>query len=154
MSPFNGSAKIRTELSRRVIDRTEIPAGFTLVELLVVLAIMALLAGLVAPRVVGFLGSANVKASQVQLGNVEAGIDLYRLDVGVYPSTLQDLVARPAEAPRWNGPYFKKESALVDPWGNPYVYKFPGDHGDYDLSSLGADGAEGGDGENQDVRNW
>ncbi len=129
-------------------------AGFTLVELLVVLGILGLLVGLAAPRVIGYLGSSNTKTARIQLGNIEASLDLYRLDQGRYPESLEALVSAPANADRWNGPYLKKSGGIVDPWGRQYGYKFPGDHGDYDLYSLGADGSEGGEDENQDVRSW
>lgn len=138
---------------RAVIDRRS-NAGFTMVELLVVLAILGLLAGLVAPQVIGYLGGANAKAARIQLNNIEAGLDLYRLDAGRYPDSLEGLITKPQGAERWNGPYLKKDSGIVDPWGRPYAYKFPGEHGEYDLYSLAADNAEGGDGEDADVRSW
>jgi general secretion pathway protein G len=125
-----------------------------LLELLVVLAILALLAGLVAPRVIGYLGGAKTDTARMQLHNIEAALDLYRLDNGRYPEGLDGLMTRPAAAEKWNGPYLKKGSGLSDPWGERYQYRVPGQHGEYDLYSLGADKAEGGDGENQDVKSW
>lgn len=142
----------RGNASRRAKRKNE--AGFTLIELLIVVAILGLLAALAAPRVIGYLGSSKTQAAKIQLGNIEAGLDLYRLDSGRYPEKLDDLLVKPAGALAWNGPYFKKPNALTDPWGEPYKYKFPGDHGEFDLFSLGADKAEGGDGENADVRSW
>lgn len=129
-------------------------AGFTLLELLVVLAILGLLAALVGPRVMGYLGSSKTQTASIQLGNIEASLDLFRIDTGKYPQKLDDLMTKPASASNWNGPYFKKPSALMDPWGEPYQYKSPGDHGEYDLYSFGADKAEGGTDEDADVRSW
>jgi len=139
---------------RRSDRRRPREAGFSLLELLVVLAILALLAGLVAPRVIGYLGGAKTDTAKLQLRNIESALDLYRLDMGKYPASLEALVAQPAGEERWKGPYLKKASGLNDPWGEPFKYRFPGQHGEYDLFSLGADKAEGGDGEDQDVRSW
>lgn len=129
-------------------------AGFTLLELLVVLVILGLLAAVAVPQVMNYLGRAQSDAAKTQIRALETAVDLYRLDVGRYPSSLESLVARPADAERWNGPYVKKRESLVDPWGEPYVYRFPGQHGTYDMYSLGADKAEGGEGENRDLTNW
>ena len=130
--------------------------GFTLIELLVVLAILTLLAGLVGPRVLNQLGGAKSKTAGVQIADLEKGIDLFRLDVGRVPTTdegLNALIAKPATANGWNGPYLKGGSVPMDPWGNPYKYASPGAKGGVDIISLGADGAPGGEGENADVRN-
>ena len=127
--------------------------GFTLVELLVVLAILALLAGLVGPRVIGQLGGAEIKTAQAQIKELESAVDIFRLDVGRYPSEqegLQALVNQPSGSTGWNGPYLRK-GLPSDPWGNPYSYRVPGQQGDYDVYSLGADNAPGGDGKNADV---
>lgn len=132
-------------------------AGFTLIELLVVLIILTLLATIAAPQVLSYLGGAKADTARIQIGNLGSALDLYRLDVGRYPTEeegLGALVARPATAERWRGPYVKKAESLVDPWGVPYRYAFPGRHGDYDLSSLGADRAEGGTDENRDLTSW
>ncbi len=129
-------------------------AGYTLLELLIVLAILALLAGLVAPRVIGYLSSSKTQAAKIQIENISASLDLYRLDAGDYPETIDELVTRPANAEEWNGPYLKNAGGLIDPWGSPYQYRTPGRAGDFDLYSLGADKAEGGEGEDQDVGNW
>ena len=131
--------------------------GFTLMELLVVLAILALLAGLVGPRVMNALGEGKSKAAIVQLADLGAALDLYRLDVGHYPSTndgLQSLVTNEEDSNRWNGPYLTKKKLPQDPWGYDYEYRFPGEYGEYDLYSLGSDNAEGGDGENRDIVSW
>lgn len=130
--------------------------GFTLLELLVVVAIIGLLAGYVGPKYFGQLGKAEVKAARAQIDGFDKALDQYRLDVGRYPTTEQGLNAlmiKPAGIPRWAGPYLKKE-VPPDPWGKPYVYKSPGEHGEYDLSSLGRDGRPGGTGEDADSTNW
>jgi general secretion pathway protein G len=132
-------------------------AGFTLIELLVVLVILGLLAAFAAPQVLSYLGRAKTDAARAQVQNIAGVLDLYRLEVGSYPSQqdgLDALLEEPADAPRWNGPYVKRRDALTDPWGRIYVYRFPGEHGAYDLYSLGADGGEGGEGEDQDVTSW
>ena len=104
------------------------------------------------------LGGAKSEAAEIQLEKLGGVLDLYRLEVGVYPTTAEGLTAlvdRPAAAaPSWNGPYLKNRDALTDPWGRPYQYRAPGDHGDYDIWSLGADGKPGGEGENRDVASW
>ncbi|HVV64323.1 MAG TPA: type II secretion system major pseudopilin GspG [Rhizomicrobium sp.] len=132
-------------------------SGFTLLELLVVLAIMGMLAAIIAPQVIGYLGKSRTKAAQVQIQYIMQGLELFRIDVGRYPSQqegLQALVTQTPTAPNWNGPYLKKDSALVDPWGNAYLYQIPGQHGEVDVYSLGQDKAPGGTGEAQDVGSW
>jgi general secretion pathway protein G len=133
------------------------PNGFTLVELLVVLAILGLLVALAAPRVIKYLGSAKIDTARIQIEKLGGVLDLYRLELGSYPTEqegLISLVERPAQLDGWNGPYLKNRESLTDPWGRPYEYRSPGEHGEYDLYSLGADGKEGGDGEDQDVTSW
>lgn len=130
--------------------------GFTLLELLVVIVIIGLLAGLVAPRYFDQVGKSNTKIARAQIDSLEKALDQYRLDVGSYPNTEQGLAAlntRPPNLEKWAGPYLKK-AVPPDPWGARYVYKAPGDHGDYDLSSLGSDGQPGGTGEAIDVTSW
>ncbi|MDM7462914.1 MAG: type II secretion system major pseudopilin GspG [Tepidimonas taiwanensis] len=127
--------------------------GFTLVELLVVLVILTLLAGLVGPRFLNQLGGAKSKTAAVQIADLEKGLDLFKLDVGRYPTTeegLTALVKAPSGLPSWNGPYIKGD-VPKDPWGRPYQYSEQG--GRIQILSLGADGAPGGEGENADVRN-
>jgi len=143
-------------MSRSLDDRSR-TAGFTLLELLVVLVILGLLAAVATPQVLKYLSRARTQSAALQIHNLSTALDLYRLDVGHYPSEeegLASLVEAPATTANWNGPYVKKREMLKDPWAHPYNYLIPGQHGDYDLYSLGADNAEGGDGENQDVTNW
>ncbi|UTW05609.1 type II secretion system major pseudopilin GspG (plasmid) [Amphritea atlantica] len=132
-------------------------AGFTLLELLVVLVILGLLASLVGPQVLKQLGSSKTKSAALQIEEYSAALDLFRLEVGRYPNSnegLEALISKPSDAQNWNGPYLTKKVIREDPWGSPYIYRFPGEHGDFDLYSLGADNKEGGDGENQDVGSW
>jgi general secretion pathway protein G len=127
--------------------------GFTLIELLVVVVIIGLLAGLVAPRYFGQVGKSNVNVARAQIDSLGKALDQYRLDVGAYPSTdqgLQALVARPDGVDRWSGPYLQKQ-VPPDPWGRPYHYAAPGEHGDFDLFSFGADGQPGGTSETVDI---
>ncbi len=131
--------------------------GFTLVELLVVLAIIAIIGAFAVPQAIKFLGGAQHDSAAIQVERLSGILDLYRLDVGKYPDDgegLQALVSRPTGAERWNGPYVKKAEQLIDPWGNPYVYRYPGENGEFDLYSLGKDGSEGGEGEAADITNW
>ena len=121
------------------------------------LAILGLLAAIVAPQVLRYLGTSRTQTAKVQIENISASLDHFQLDVGRYPTPdegLEALVKPPPSAPNWNGPYLKKESALVDPWGQKYFYVVPGKHGDVDVYSLGSDHAEGGTGEAKDVGNW
>ncbi|MFO1267006.1 MAG: type II secretion system major pseudopilin GspG [Rubrivivax sp.] len=132
------------------------PAGFTLLELLVVIVIIGLLATLIAPRYFDQVGKSNVKVAKAQIVALEKALDQYRLDVGQYPSTEQGLAAlltRPAGVDKWAGPYLKK-AVPPDPWGRAYLYKSPGEHGDVDLASYGADGQPGGTGEAEDATSW
>jgi len=131
-------------------------AGFTLVELLVVLVILGLLVGLVGPRVVSYLGGAKTDAARLQIEHITAALDLFLLDSGRYPTQeegLAALVEPVVGVKNWGGPYLRKRAVPNDPWDNPYRYRVPGENGPYDLFSLGADNAEGGEGENQDIRN-
>lgn len=131
-------------------------SGFTLLELLVVMVIIGLLAGYVAPKYFSQVGKSEVKAAQAQLDSLGKALDQYRLDTGHYPATEQGLGAlmtKPASEPRWQGPYLKK-AVPPDPWGRPYAYKYPGEHSEYDLYSYGKDGQPGGDNEAADITNW
>lgn len=132
-------------------------SGFTLIELLVVLAILGLMAGIVGPQVIQYLGESKTKTAKLQIEEFSSALDLFLLDVGRYPSAdegLRALVEAPAGAGRWHGPYLKKNFAPSDPWGNSYYYRVPGEHGAYDLYSLGADGRAGGSDEAADVTSW
>jgi len=130
--------------------------GFTLLELLVVMVIIGLLAGYVGPRYFSQIGKSEVKAARAQIDALEKALDQYRLDTGHYPTTedgLAALMTKPSNETKWDGPYLKKD-VPVDPWGNPYVFKSPGEHGDFDLLSYGKDGQPGGTGEAADITNW
>lgn len=131
-------------------------AGFTLIELLIVVIILGILAGLVGPRLFGRVGQSKQAAARVQIELLGTALDQFKLDVGRYPTTqegLQALQRNPGNVVGWEGPYLKKEVPL-DPWGRAYQYRSPGEHGEYDLASLGADGAPGGEGEAADVTSW
>ena len=130
--------------------------GFTLVEILIVVIIIGLLAALVGPKLFGKVSGAKLKAAKAQIELFGTALDTFRLDLGRYPTAEEGLKAlreKPSGTEGWQGPYLPKEIP-VDPWGRPYVYKSPGDHGDYDLLSYGLDGAEGGEAENQDIVSW
>lgn len=131
--------------------------GYTLVELLVVLAILAAIGLIAVPAYLNHLSKSRIRTAGIQIERLGAILDAYLLDVGHYPSQdegLQSLVSAPPGVDRWAGPYLRNREALTDPWGAPYVYRFPGRHGKYDLYSLGADGAEGGEGEDEDITSW
>ena len=133
--------------------------GFTLIELLIVMVILGLLTALVGPRMFGHVASSKIKAARAQIEMMGTALDTYRLDFGRYPNTDDGLVvlwSKPEDekaGSQWHGPYLKKK-VDKDPWGNPYVYAAPGEHGDYDLSSLGADGKAGGSGDDGDINSW
>ena len=131
--------------------------GFTLVEMLVVISIIALIMALVGPRVLNFLGESKVKAAKIQIESIESALDLYALDTGRYPSAsegLNALMERPAGETSWGGPYLKGNAVPNDPWKRPYIYRSPGQHGAYDIMSYGADGQEGGTGAAADITSW
>lgn len=134
-------------------------AGFTLIELLVVLLILGMIAALAGPQVMNYLGESKAKAAKLQIEEFGSSLDLFKLDAGRYPETqegLQALVQAPPslDAGRWRGPYLKKKVVPKDPWGNDYKYVSPGQHGAYDIVSLGSDGREGGEGEAKDIVSW
>jgi general secretion pathway protein G len=132
-------------------------AGFTLIEMLVVLVIIGLIMGLVGPRVLNYLTDAREKTARLQIESFSNALDLFYIDAGRYPTSAEGLAAlsqRPPGVDAWNGPYVKGGSVPADPWGNPYVYRSPGQHGNYDIVSLGADGRDGGEGSNADVTSW
>jgi general secretion pathway protein G len=133
------------------------PNGFTLIELLVVLVILGLLAGLVGPKVLGYLGGSRTKTAKLQIEQLSSALDLYKLDNGAYPDSNQGLAAlvkAPPDTANWHGPYLAKGLVPDDPWQHPYHYRFPGQHGEFDLWSYGSDNQEGGEGEAQDVTSW
>ncbi|NTV96132.1 MAG: type II secretion system major pseudopilin GspG [Thiobacillus sp.] len=130
--------------------------GFTLLELLVVMVIIGLLVGYVAPKYFSQVGKSEVMAARAQIDGLTKALGQYRIDNGDFPTTEQGLAAlaiRPANAAKWDGPYLEK-GVPADPWGNPYVYAMPGEHGDYDLQSYGKDGKPGGEGKDADITNW
>ncbi len=130
--------------------------GFTLLELLVVMVIIGLLAGYVGPKYFSQVGKSEVKAAQAQIDALEKALDTYRLDTGHYPGAeqgLNALMTQPANEPKWLGPYLKK-AIPPDPWGKPYHYRQPGEHGEFDLFSYGKDGQPGGSGDAVDIVNW
>ena len=137
--------------------RNHTQTGFTLLELLVVLGIIAMLAGIVGPQVMKHMGESKTKAAKVQIEDLAATLDMYKLDLGRYPSSeegLTALIESPDSAKRWNGPYLSKSKIPLDPWQNEYHYVSPGEHGKFDLFTFGADNKEGGEGEDQDVVSW
>lgn len=130
--------------------------GFTLLELLVVLVILGLLAGYVAPKYFAQVGKSEVKTARAQIEGFEKALDQYRIDVGHYPSSEQGLAAlntKPADEARWDGPYLKK-ALPNDPWGKPYQYRMPGEHGEVDIFSYGRDGQPGGTADGADIQSW
>jgi general secretion pathway protein G len=146
-NPIGGEVKMRIRPGER---------GFTLIEIMIVVIIIGLLAALVGPKLFGKLSMAKQKSAKMQIELFGTALDAFRLDTGRYPTTEEGLKAlreKPSGVERWQGTYLPKEIPL-DPWGKSYVYKSPGEHGDYDLISYGLDGVEGGEGENEDVVSW
>ena len=150
-------------VNKRLPSRNRRPAlrraerGFTLVEILVVVTIIALIMSLVGPRVLNYLGEAKSKTAKIQIESLASALDLYFLDIGRYPSGsegLNVLVQSQGGMSAWNGPYLKGNAVPNDPWGRPYMYRSPGQHGPYDIISYGADGQEGGTGAAGDITSW
>lgn len=130
--------------------------GFTLLEVLIVMVILAMLAALVGPPVLKRLAQSRTQDAKTQISLLEGALEMYKLDTRKFPTTEQGLKAlreKPSDVARWKGPYLKKELPM-DPWGNPYKYKCPSQHGDYEIVSFGLDGVPGGEDENMDVFNW
>jgi len=131
--------------------------GFTLVEVLVVITIIALMMGLVGPRALNYLTESKAKAAKIQFESFSAALDLFFLDAGRYPTSSEGLTAlllRPGSATAWNGPYLRGNTVPNDPWGHPYVYRSPGQNGAFEIISYGADGQEGGTGAGVDITSW
>ncbi|HEV2365175.1 MAG TPA: type II secretion system major pseudopilin GspG [Caulobacteraceae bacterium] len=148
------TAAAETASARRRPAPTRREAGFTLLEMLVVLAIMGLLAAIIAPQVLKYLDRSRVQTAKVQVQNISQALELYRLDMGGYPSQsdgLQALVKAPVGAAAWNGPYLQRTTVLVDPWGQPYLYRNPGQHAAVDVYSHGPPGRSG---DEADIGNW
>lgn len=148
---------VRLTSSRRRGAKRHSEQGFTLVEILVVITIIALIMSLVGPRVLNYLSEAKAKTAKIQIESFGSALDLYFLDTGRYPASsegLNALVQRTGGLTAWNGPYVKGTTIPNDPWGRAYVYRSPGEHGLYDIMSLGADGQEGGTGAAADIINW
>jgi general secretion pathway protein G len=137
--------------------RVQSEAGYTLVELLVVVAILGLLTLIATPFVLRYLDSAKVSTARTEIANISAGLDLFKIDIGRYPTTeegLDALMKPPAGVDNWNGPYVKKATGLKDPWGRPYLYRSPGQHGEFDIYSYGAKGEASASGDKPQVANW
>jgi len=129
----------------------------TLIEILVVLVLIGIVMGIVGSNFIGKGEEAKRKAAKIEINQIGQTLDLYKLETGKYPTTqegLQALITAPSGVNNWNGPYWKKESLPKDPWNNEYKYASPGQHGAYDIISLGADGREGGEGPNKDINSW
>ena len=132
-------------------------SGMTLIEILVVLVLIGVVLGIVGGNFIGRGEKAKADAAKIEIGQIGQTLDLFKLEVGRYPTSqegLQALISAPPGVTNWNGPYWKKTEVPKDPWGNEYKYAAPGQHGPYDLISLGADGKEGGEGPNKDITNW
>src|SRR5207244_2701576 len=131
--------------------------GMTLIEILVVLVLIGIVMGIVGGNFIQRGEKAKRDAAKIEIGQIGQTLDLFKLEVGRYPTSqegLQALITPPAGVSNWNGPYWKRATVPKDPWGNDYVYTFPGQHGAYDILSYGADGKEGGDGADKDVTSW
>jgi len=157
MSAMTLILKQRRRGLRQGLRRANNEDGYTLIEILVVITIIGLIMGLVGPRVLNYLTESKAKAAKIQIESFASALDLFFLDTGRYPTSsegLSALVQRPGAIASWNGPYVKGGVIPNDPWGHPYVYRSPGQHGTYDLISYGADGQEGGTGTAADITSW
>lgn len=144
-------------MSKILKQKTKKISGFTLIELLIVMVIIGLLAAFIVPQLIGRVGETQQVAAKAQIELFSTALDVYRLDTGKYPSQdsgLSALTSKSDAVKNWKGPYLKKEKIPKDPWGVDYIYKYPGEHGDYDIISYGADESEGGTGDNKDIVSW
>jgi general secretion pathway protein G len=154
---FDAGWTVWSRGSHRRACRSNPEAGFTLVEILVVITIIGLIMGLIGPRVLGYLSDSKAKTARIQIQGFASALDLYYLDNGRYPTAsegLRALAQKPDGAVVWNGPYLNGTIVPKDPWGHPYVYSFPGQHGAYDIVSLGPKGQEGDAGPGRNISNW
>ena len=148
---------MRRDQLRRMPPDAAPPRGMTLIEILVVLVLIGIVMGILGGNFIGRGEEAKRKAAKIEIEQIGQTLDLYKLETGRYPTTqegLQALISAPAGVNHWNGPYWKKGTVPKDPWANDYKYTSPGQHGAYDILSLGADGKEGGDGPNKDIASW
>ncbi len=132
-------------------------SGFTLIELLIVMIIIGLLAAFVVPKLIGKVDDSKITAAKAQIELISTALDMYKLDTGKYPSQgagLEALNTKSDDVDNWDGPYLKKTKVPKDPWGVDYIYKYPGEHGDFDIISYGADKTSGGEGDNKDIVSW
>lgn len=144
-------------MKTNVLQKFRRDDGYTLLELLVVLTILGLLTALATPYVIRYIESGRVKTARTEVANISSALDLYKSDVGQYPTSAQGLdalIKQPGGVDNWNGPYLKKTGDLKDPWGHPYNYRFPGQHGEFDLYSYGANAKPASDSEKPEVANW
>jgi len=147
----------KSAILARKLPRSHHEGGYTLMELLVVLAILGLLVAMATPLVLKYLDHAKVSTAKTEVANLSASLDLFKYDIGRYPTTQEGLPAllkSPPALESWNGPYIKKATAFNDPWGHPYLYRSPGQHGDFDLYSFGPDGEKATTGDKPPVANW
>ncbi len=146
-----------SDRSKTSYQGTRLISGFTLIELLIVMVIIGLLAAFVVPKLIGRVGESKQTAAKAQIELISTAIEMYKLDTGKYPlqdTGLQSLNTKPGDVQNWKGPYMKKEKIPKDPWGVDYIYTYPGTHGDYDIISYGADGSDGGSGDDKDIVSW
>jgi general secretion pathway protein G len=150
---FRPRARVR-ELVR---ERGRGEEGYSLLELLVVLAILGLIISIAAPRIIGYFEASKADVAKIQISNLQTSLDMYLLSVHSYPTQeqgLKALIEAPDGVDNWSGPYLNRKDGIIDPWGRSYVYKIPGAHGKVDISTLGADGKEGGEDEDRDLGSW
>ncbi len=147
-------AKSNIRLSNLKRDNKRNNYGFTLIELLIVMIIIGLLAAFIGPKMIRHADDARIVAAKTQIALLSDSLEMYKLEVGKYPGGLDALITNPGDSKRWKGPYLKKSKIPKDPWGAEYVYKFPGEHGDFDIICYGADGVGGGTGDNADIGSW